>query len=165
MRIWIGGVLILLFGCGRPVAEEIGAQSEVFIPSIDEPADRQVANPIKLPRNLPKHIQILIEQLQSEKVDYADRSRDVQRLQQYLNSGEFDSAVYKAEAILKIQRNLKSGIPGHLQALLDQVESEKVDYADRSRDVRRMQQYADNGEFDSAAYKAEAILKKQRNLQ
>ena len=122
------------------------------------------ANLKRAAKGLPAGLQAKLNQVESERMDYPDRSRDVASMQDYIAQGDFDMAVYKADAILEAQGNLKRGIPTALKARMAEVESKRVDYPDRSRDIASMQDYLANGDFDMARYKADNIIEAQNNL-
>lgn len=55
-------------------------------------------------------------------------------------------------------------LPAELSALIQQVETSKVDYPERAADIRSMSGYIENGNFDMAAFNAKNIIKQQGNL-
>ena len=59
---------------------------------------------------------------------------------------------------------LADDLPAGLTELIRQVESSKVEYPDRTGDLRSMNSYVANGDFNMAAFKAKNIIKQQQNL-
>ncbi|SOS32993.1 hypothetical protein CFBP6411_01633 [Pseudomonas syringae group genomosp. 3] len=56
------------------------------------------------------------------------------------------------------------GLPSHLQALIDQVNAEQIDYSGRDSDAEQLKGYSAKGDNALAKYIAEQMIKQQRNL-
>ena len=118
--------------------------------------------------DLPAGLTELIRQVESSKVEYPDRTGDLRSMNSYIANGDFNMAAFKAKNIIKQQQNLifakKNGLPTELSELIQQVEATKVEYPDRTGDLRSMNSYIANGDFNMAAFKAKNIIKQQQNL-
>ena len=119
-------------------------------------------------RSLPAGLTELIRQAEASKVEYPDRTGDLRSMNSYIANGDFNMAAFKAKNIIKQQQNLifakKNGLPTELSELIRQVEATKVEYPDRTGDLRSMNSYIANGDFNMAAFKAKNIIKQQQNL-
>ena len=109
-------------------------------------------------------IPLKVSQVEANRVDYPDRARDLRSMYEYLAEGKFDMVVYKADNIIEQQRNLAAGVPPDVASKMAQVQDERVEYPDRDRDVRTMNEYAAEGKYDMVVYKADNILEQQRSL-
>ena len=101
-------------------------------------------------------------------VSYPSRSTDMKRLNEYLADGSYDLANWKADLIIKQQRNLqgskKDRLPESLQQKLATIEKEKIAYPSRNTDMKLLNDYLADGSYDLANWKADLIIKQQRNL-
>ena len=106
--------------------------------------------------------------IEKEMVSYPSRSTDMKRLNEYLADGSYDLANWKADLIIKQQRNLqgskKDRLPESLQQKLATIEKEKIAYPSRNTDMKLLNDYLADGSYDLANWKADLIIKQQRNL-
>ena len=127
-------------------------------------ADKILEQQRNLGGDVPPEVQAKVDQVEAERVDYPDRGRDIRSMNGYLEKGKYDMVVFQADKILEQQKNLSAGVPAEVQAKVDQVEAERVDYPNRDRDVRSMNGYLEKGKYDMVVFQADKILEQQRNL-
>jgi glycyl-tRNA synthetase (class II) len=118
---------------------------------------------------LPGDLQAMLAQIDAEQFDYADRQRNIESMQGWIDRGDFDMARHAAKTVIERQRQLQQaaqrGLPGDLQAMLAQIDTERFDYADRPRNIESMQGWIDRGDFDMARHSAKTVIERQRQLQ
>ncbi|WP_338524285.1 hypothetical protein NUH87_00895 [Pseudomonas batumici] len=57
-----------------------------------------------------------------------------------------------------------AGLPLQLQALIDQVNAERIDYSGRDSDAEQLEGYLAKGDHNLAKFIAEQMIERQRNL-
>jgi glycyl-tRNA synthetase (class II) len=119
-------------------------------------------------RGLPGDLQAMLAQIDTERFDYADRQRNIESMQGWIDRGDFDMARHAAKTVIERQHQLQQaaqrGLPGDLQAMLAQIDTERFDYADRQRNIESMQGWIDRGDFDMARHAAKTVIERQQNL-
>ncbi|WP_460096230.1 hypothetical protein [Pseudomonas sp. S3_C01] len=110
---------------------------------------------------LPSHLQALIDQVNAEQIDYSGRDSDAEQLEGYLAKGDNSLAKYIAAQMIERQQQyrhaLAHGLPHHLQALIDQVNAEQIDYSGRDSDAEQLEGYLAKGDNSLAKYIAEQM--------
>ena len=117
----------------------------------------------------PASLQRLLREIDATQRSYPYRASDMKRVRYYMRNGDFGMAAYKAREVLKKQRNLararaSGGLPPGLKSLLAQIKATYKYYPSRRHDMGRVQYYIRSGDFGMAKYKANEVLRKQRNL-
>lgn len=116
---------------------------------------------------LPQDLQFLIRQIESEAIDYSDRPRALNSLNNYINNGDLDMARHVAKDVVDRQQNLRqvvNGLPQDLQSLISRIKNEAIEYPDRDRAQNSMNNYISNGDLDMARHVAKDIVERQHNL-
>ncbi|WP_047303062.1 hypothetical protein [Pseudomonas fluorescens] len=117
---------------------------------------------------LPAGLQALIDQVNAEQIDYRDRESDVKRLDDALSQSDHSMAEIWANSIIKRQQACRHtqahGLPAGLQALIDQVNAEQIDYRDRESDVKRLNDALSQSDHSMAEIWANSIVTRQRNI-
>jgi len=117
---------------------------------------------------LPLNIRQLVDQANSEMIEYGSRASDVQQLQDWLAKGDHGMAEFKAKQIVERQqqfrRTQQHGLPAGLQLLIDQANAEMIEYSGRADDVQQLQDWLAKGDHDMAEFKAKQIVERQRNI-
>jgi hypothetical protein len=171
MRRTMSAMLLLLLAaaCDREGAPTATTSAPLTGEPTDQAATHAAGTEETAPRKKstaggPDGLATKMAQIQGSMVEYPNRARDIQAMQRYMAEGKLDMAMFKANKILEQQQNLGKGAPGTLQALLDQVVAERVEYPNRARDIQAMNRYLTEGKFDMAAFKANKILEQQKNV-
>jgi mRNA-degrading endonuclease HigB of HigAB toxin-antitoxin module len=117
---------------------------------------------------LPADLQNLLKQVEAGAEEYPNRRSDLKSLNSWLENGNFEMARHTAEDIIQRQRQLRSvregGLPADLQSLLEQVEVETEEYPNRRSELKSLNGWLENGNFDMARHTVEGIIQRQRTL-
>jgi len=66
---------------------------------------------VTTPLSLPSELRVLVDQVNSEAVEYKGRSNNIDQMQRYIDGGEFGMAEHMAQAIIERQSNIRRGLP------------------------------------------------------
>ena len=136
-------------------SEEIAQQAQTQEPAMEEAG------------SLREQIKRKIAQIEAEQVNFPDRADEIESMNDYIQNGDFEMAIFKADQIIEKQQNLSSSkgkLPPQLQQKIAQIKAGRVDYPDRADEIESMNDYIQNGDFEMAIFKADEIIKKQNNL-
>ena len=132
-------------------------------------ARRRILRVLKRQENVrtppPEALIALASAMESGRIDYPGRAEEVSRFNKTIEAHNYERAMSRGRAILEQQNNLKNGPTEQLSALLQAVEDERVNYAARDEDIRRMSHAMQQGKFRVAEARARQILNQQRQLQ
>ena len=127
---------------------------------------RQQASRDTQSHGLPLGLQARVNQVNTEQIDYRDRESDVKRFNDALSQSDHSMAEIWADLIIKRQQACRHtqphGLPAGLQALIDQVNTEQIDYRDRESDVKRFNDALSQSDHAMAEIWADLIIKRQQ---
>ncbi|MEE4677649.1 hypothetical protein V2K57_25425 [Pseudomonas alliivorans] len=119
-------------------------------------------------RGLPAQLQALIDQVDAEQIDYLGRDDDFEQLENYLAAGNHSMAEFVVGQMINHQQQYRHaqahGLPAPLQALIDQVDAEQIDYRGRDDDAEQLENYLAAGNHSMAEFVAGQMVEQQLNL-
>ena len=118
---------------------------------------------------LPTRLQALINQVNAERIGYNGREDDAESLADWLAKGDHSMAEFLAKQMIERQQQFRHaqvhGLPTPLQALIDQVNAERICYSGREDDAESLANWLAKGDLSMAEFLAKQMIERQRNIQ
>ena len=117
---------------------------------------------------LPAGLQLLIDKVNAEAINYKDRESNARQLAGYLAGGDHGMAEFMAKQMIERQQQFRQsqqhGLPPGLQRLIDQVNAEAIDYKDRASNARQLAGYLAGGDHGMAEFMAKQMIERQQQF-
>ena len=118
---------------------------------------------------LPTLLSELLTAVNLDAVEYSGREDDAGMLADWLASGDHSMAEHTAKQMIERQQQFRHaqehGLPPRLQALIDQVNAERIDYSGREDDAGMLADWLASGDHSMAEHTAKQMIERQRNIQ